>query len=153
MPTQPELTFLATVAVEVAEPIEVGETPEGVRRVVPITGGTVSGPSLNGRVVPAGADYQLLRSDTLTELVAKYVIETDAGERIYVSNFGIRAGSKEDIAAIVRGETVDPAKIYFRCTPQLSTPAPQWSWLNSRLLVASGERYPDSVHLDLYVVD
>lgn len=153
MPQQPQLTFLATVSVDVGEPIEIGQTPDGVRRVIPIVGGTVTGPKLNGRVLAAGADYQLLRSPTLTELVAKYVIETHDGARIFVSNVGLRSGSEEDTAALVRGAAVDPERIYFRCTPKLSTASPQWSWLNSRILIATAERYPDAVFLHLYVVD
>ncbi|GAA3666947.1 DUF3237 domain-containing protein [Arthrobacter ginkgonis] len=149
---QPALSYLATVKVEVSRPIEVGDTPDGFRRIVPITGGSVEGPELRGTVLPVGADFQLLKSDTLTELEAKYVIETDEGEKIYVSNFGIRAGSAEDIAALVRGESVDPQRIYFRCVPRMVSEG-RWAWLGSRILVGSGVRHPDAVHLDFYVLD
>jgi hypothetical protein len=149
---QPALSYLATAKVEVSRPVEVGDTPEGFRRIVPITGGTVEGPELRGTILPVGADFQLLKSDTLTELEAKYVIETDEGEKIYVSNFGIRAGSAEDIAALVRGESVDPQRIYFRCVPRMVSEG-RWAWLGSRILVGSGVRHPDAVHLDFYVLD
>lgn len=152
-PPAPGLTFLASVAVEVAEPIEVGETAEGTRRIIPITGGTVSGPKLNGRVLAGGADFQLLRSSTMTELEAKYAIETDSGERIYINNFGIRTGSPEDIAALVRNEPVPPERIYFRCSPRALAGGPEWSWLSSRILVGSGTRLPAQVRLDIWVVD
>ncbi len=151
-PTTPDLTYLATVKVEVAEPIEVGDTFEGFRRIIPITGGSVEGPELRGAVLPIGADYQLLKSDTLTELEAKYVIETDDGEKIYVSNFGLRAGSAEDIAALVRGEAVDPDRIYFRCVPRMVSEG-RWAWLGTRIIIGTGVRYPHSVHLDFFVVD
>ena len=149
---QPALSYLATVKVEVSRPIEVGDTPDGFRRVVPITGGSVEGPELTGTVLPVGADFQLLKSDTLTELEAKYIIETDEGEKIYVSNFGIRAGSAEDIAALVRGESVDPERIYFRCSPRMVSEG-RWAWLGSRIIVGSGVRHPDAVHLDFYVLN
>src|SRR6185312_13832137 len=135
VPSAPGLTFLASIAVEVSEPIEVGETAEGVRRIIPITGGTVTGPQLNGRVLAGGADFQLLRSATLTELEAKYAIETDAGERTYINNFGTRTGSPEDIAALVRNEPVPPERIYFRCSPRALAGGPEWSWLSSRILL------------------
>jgi Protein of unknown function (DUF3237) len=153
VPSAPGLTFLTSIAVEVAEPIEVGDTAEGVRRIIPITGGTVSGPQLNGRVLAGGADFQLLRSSTMTELEAKYAIETDSGERIYINNFGIRTGSPEDIAALVRNEPVPPERIYFRCTPRALAGGPEWSWLSSRILVGSGTRLPAQVRLDIWVVD
>jgi hypothetical protein len=153
VPSAPGLTFLASIAVEVSEPIEVGDTAEGIRRIIPITGGTVSGPRLNGRVLAGGADFQLLRSSTMTELEAKYAIETDSGERIYINNFGIRTGSPEDIAALVRNEPVPPERIYFRCSPRALAGGPEWSWLSSRILVGSGTRLPAQVRLDIWVVD
>ncbi|MEF2979376.1 DUF3237 domain-containing protein [Subtercola sp. YIM 133946] len=149
----PTLSFLARIEVSVAAPIDLGAGDGPHRRIVPILGGTVSGPDLNGVVLPGGADFQVLRSSTLTELEARYAVETSDGDRIYVENFGLRSGSQEDITRIVAGQTVDPSKIYFRSSPRLSSPAPRWAWLASRILVARGERRPESVRLYIFVVD
>ncbi|CAN7539776.1 DUF3237 domain-containing protein [Arthrobacter sp. LjRoot78] len=152
-PEAPGLTFLAELSVTVGEPIDVGQTPEGHRRVIPITGGTVSGPALNGRVIPGGADYQLLRSATLTELDARYVLETLDGRRIYVHNSALRHGSVDDIARLNRGEAVDAGSIYFRCWPRLAAACPEWDWLNTRLAVGTGERHPDHVVIRIFLLD
>lgn len=153
-PAPPALTFLASISVQVGEPIEIGQTPGGLRRIIPILGGKVEGPELRGRVLPAGADFQILRSATLTELEAKYAIETDDGERLYVNNFGLRSGSEADISALLRGEPVDPARIYFRCTPRIEArDGGPWAWLSSRILVGTGVRLPDEVRLDISTVD
>jgi hypothetical protein len=152
-PQTPSLSFLTTIEVAVGEPIEVGETPEGHRRIIPIVGGTVEGPALNGKVLPAGADFQILKSGTLTELQAQYAIETDDGDRIYVSNFGLRSGSADDITALVRGESVPPERIYFRCSPRLSSAGERWAWLGSKIIVGTGERHPNAVRLNLFVVE
>ncbi|MCQ1945721.1 MULTISPECIES: DUF3237 domain-containing protein [unclassified Arthrobacter] len=152
-PSTPGMVFLATFVIDIGEPLEIGPTTEGTRRLIPILGGTVRGPLLNGKVLPGGADFQLLRSATLTELEAKYSIETDSGERIYVTNFGVRSGSAEDIAALVRGDEVDPARIYFRCTPRLLSGGPEWAWLSSRILVGSGTRLPSAVRISIWVLD
>lgn len=152
-PVAPGLTFLAELTVTVGEPIDVGQTTEGHRRVIPITGGTVSGPALNGRIIPGGADYQLLRSATLTELDARYVLETHEGHRIYVHNSALRHGSAEDIARLNRGEQVDAGSIYFRCWPRLTAASPEWDWLNTRLAVGTGERHPDHVLIRLFLMD
>ncbi|UPO76144.1 DUF3237 domain-containing protein [Arthrobacter sp. Helios] len=150
----PSLTFLATISVQVGEPIEIGRTSAGVRRIIPILGGKVEGPGLRGTVLPAGADFQLLRTATLTELEAKYAIETDDGERLYVNNFGLRSGSEADIAALLRGEPVDPERIYFRCTPRIEAPeGGAWAWLSSRILIGTGIRLPDEVRLEISVVE
>lgn len=151
-PDAPTLDFLATISVQVGEPIELGMTEDGPRRIIPITGGTVTGPSLRGRVLPAGADYQLLKSPRVTELVAKYAIETDEGDHVYIDNFGLRTGDSEDIARLVRGEEVDPQRIYFRCNPRMQASGSRWSWLSQRILIAAGRRFPDEVRLDVYVV-
>lgn len=151
-PEAPGLAFLAEVSVSVGEPIDVGPTPDGHRRVIPITGGTVSGPALNGRVLPGGADYQLLRSPTLTELDARYVLETNDGHRIFVHNSALRHGSAGDIARLNRGETVDAGSIYFRCWPRLTTASREWDWLNTRLAVGTGERHPDRVLIRIFLL-
>ena len=152
-PAPPGMSFLATFVVEVAEPVEIGSTPEGTRRIIPIVGGRVEGPELRGTVLPVGADFQLLSSSTLTELEARYAIETDDGDRIYVTNFGLRSGTAEDIARLVDGEAVPPERIYFRCTPRLTAAEGRWSWLRSRILVGTGERLPGEVRLTVFVVD
>lgn len=56
----PRLEHLCDLAVTIAPPVEVGTTPAGLRRMIPITGGTVSGPKVNGRVLAGGADFQLI---------------------------------------------------------------------------------------------
>lgn len=148
----PELIFVAHLSVTVGEPIDMGKVVDGHRRLVPILGGTVEGPLLRGRVLPGGADHQILRTATLTELDARYALETDEGERIAVRNMGIRSGAEEDIDALVRGEHVPADRIYFRSQPRLSSSASRLAWMNERLFLGSGQRLPNSVELDVYQV-
>ncbi len=150
--TPPILEHLATLQVQVAAPLEVGATPVGQRRVISLLGGTVEGPQLKGRILPGGADFQSIRSATFTDIHARYVIETDAGERIYVENTGIRVASPEDTAALMRGEAVAGDRVYFRTIPRFETAAPAWLWLNERLFVGTGVRLPDRVELNFYVI-
>jgi len=152
VPDVPPLRFLATIDVEVGEPITVGPTDKGVRRVVPILGGRVSGPELSGIVLPFGEDFQLLRSDTVSELHAKYVIQTDDGELITVDNHALRVAEPEVLARLNRGAEVDPADVYFRCTPRLEASG-RWSWLSERIVVGSGERRPRAVLIHLWIVE
>jgi len=145
---------LCRLEVTVGPPVELGRVADGVRRIIPITGGTVTGVeraegTLTGVVLPGGADFQVLRSDTLTELEARYAVETEDGERIWVTNLGLRTGEAQDIAALVRGESVPHDRIYFRCTPRMQSSGPRWAWLAGRILVGTGRRTPDAVHLDI----
>src|SRR5690606_36230063 len=114
----PPLEYVATLHVQVGPPQEVGDTPQGRRRVIPILGGGVDGHLLTGAILPGGADLQSLRSATYSGRHARYVIETPTGQRVYVETTGIRPGRADDIARLARGAPVDPDRISFRSYPR-----------------------------------
>ncbi|HMS07480.1 MAG TPA: DUF3237 domain-containing protein [Burkholderiaceae bacterium] len=149
----PDLRFFADLSVEVAAPQDVGDVPAGRRRVIPITGGQVRGEGWTGRVLGGGADYQVVVGETLAELDARYVIETDAGELIYVCNQARRAASAEVTARLMRGDAVDPALVYFRCWPRLECASARLAWVNERLFLGTGARRPGRVELRFFVVE
>ncbi|GAC1327760.1 MAG: DUF3237 domain-containing protein [Beijerinckiaceae bacterium] len=147
-----ELSFVAEISVYVGAPVTVGETGAGLRRVVPILGGAVAGPRLGGRILPGGADFQILRPGGVMELEAKYVIEASGGPPIYVVNRGLRHGPAEAVEKLMRGEPVDPTLIYFRTAPVFETAAPEYTWMTRSLFVCTGMRLPDQVRLRLYEI-
>jgi hypothetical protein len=147
-----ELEPLLHVKVTLEPVRDLGETPLGRRRVIGITGGRFSGPRLAGRVLPGGADWQLIRADGVAYLDARYTLETADGALIYVNNKGYRHGPKEVIDRLARGEDVDPALYYMRATPWFETSAARYAWLNRTICVASGARRAQSVELDFYEV-
>ena len=148
----PALEHLADISVKVDRPVEVGDTGAGIRRLIPILGGTVEGPRLRGRVLPGGADFQLVRSATVAELDARYALELDDGRRVYVVNRALRRASAEDVVKLVRGEAVDPARVYFRCTPSFEVADESLRWLADSVFVGTGARFPDSVELSFFRV-
>ena len=148
----PPLEHVLHLEVTVDPPVEIGATPAGHRRVIPITGGTVSGPLMSGRVLPGGADFQLIATGTVTVAEARYVLESDAGERVYVENLGLRTGSAEDIARLRQDLPVDPARIYFRSAPRFETESPRLAVLTSSVFVGSGVRRPTAVVFDFFRV-
>ena len=144
--------FLCKVEVTL-EPIrDLGDTPLGRRRIIGITGGKFSGPRLSGRVLPGGADWQVIRGDGVACLDARYTLQTADGALIYVNNKGYRHGPKEVIERLARGEEIDPALYYMRATPWFETAAPAYAWLNRTVCVASGARRAAAVELDFYEV-
>lgn len=147
---EPGLRFFADLRVQVGSPQEVGRTVHGLRRLIPITGGTASGNGWSARVLPGGADFQLIVNDRLSELDARYVLETDGGDLIYVQNRAVRSGPPELIARLVRGEPVDPTQIYFRCSPSFETVSASLGWIAERMFVGSGARYPDAVAMRFF---
>lgn len=141
----PTLEHVADLTVLVAAPVEAGQVrgvnSRGLRRIIPITGGSV---------LPGGADFQIAVSDTLAELDARYLLELEGGARVYVRNRALRRGSAGDIARLVRGEPVDPTAIYFRCVPSFEVSDPTLAWLTESLFVGTGVRHPDRVELSLF---
>lgn len=151
-PRPPEMEYLTRLEIEVGKPLEVGTTHAGHRRVIPILGGTVRGPKLNGRVLPGGADFQLLRSATVSDLDARYVVETDNGHRVFVLNHAYRTGTAEDIAALANGVEVPAERIYFRCSPIFEVAGEELSWLESTIVIGTGVRRPSAVVIDLWAI-
>ena len=119
---------------------KVGAVPHGTRVIAPITGGQFEGPRLRGKVLPGGGDWTLLRSDGVLELDLRITLETDDGALIHMTSFGYRHGPPEVLAALGRGERVDPASYYFRTTPRFETGNPKYAFLNRILAVSAGDR-------------
>ena len=131
---------LMTLQVVVPPPQKLGAVPHGIRAIAPITGGTFEGPRLRGKVLPGGADWTLLRSDGVLELDLRITLETDDGALILMTSFGLRHGPPEVLAALGRGEPVDPSKYHFRTSPRFETSAPKYSFLNRLIAISWGDR-------------
>jgi hypothetical protein len=131
---------------------EFGATPAGRRRVIPITGGRFSGERLSGRVLPGGADWQVIRADGVADLDARYTLETADGALIYVRNKGYRHGPDDVMRRLAAGEAVEPALYYMRTTPWFETGDARYAWLNRIVCVGTGARRASSVELEIYEV-
>ena len=142
-----------TIHAELEGITSLGQTPYGERRMIGILGGTVRGAKLAGRILPGGADWQIIRRDGAADIKARYTIETDAGALIMVNSEGLRHGPPEVIEKLARGENVDPRHYYFRTVMRFETAAPAVDWLNRILAIAKGQREPRAVRLDVYEVE
>jgi len=144
--------YVFTITAEIAEVTSAGDTGHGVRRIIPITGGEVKGEGVNGKVLPFGADFQLIRPNELIDLEARYAFETDDGAVVYVENRGMRFGPVELLERLKRGEPVDPKLIYFRTVPKFETGHDKYRWLMQHIFVASAARHSDRVVIDVHMV-
>jgi hypothetical protein len=148
----PRLELIFAADVSVGTPLDLGDVGKGGRRVVPITGGEFSGPDIRGTVEPGGADWQILRSDGVSELEARYTLRTDDGALIVVRNLALRYGPPEVMAALAAGRAVAPGSYYFRGATFFETSAQRYAWLTKSIVVCTGEREPAGVKLKFYKV-
>ena len=144
--------YVFTITARIAEVTSAGDIGTGVRRIIPIIGGEVKGEGINGKVLPFGADFQIIRPNELIELEAKYAFETDDGAVVYVENKGIRFGPVDLLERLKRGEPVDPKLIYFRTVPKFETGAEKYRWLMQHIFIASAARHADRVVIDVHQV-
>ena len=148
----PPLRRFADLSVQVGAPVEVGAVGHGTRRVIPILGGTCTARDWTARVLPGGADFQLIVNERMARLEARYVLETDAGDRIYVLNDAVRTAAPEVMARLIRGEPVAPNDVYFRCVPRFEASAPSLTWMMERVFLGTGLRRPTAVVMRFFEV-
>ena len=141
---------ILVVRAELAGILKFGSTPYGERRIINIQGGTVEGPKLKGKILPGGADWQIVRSDGVVDLRARYTVETDAGGHILVDSEGYRHGPPEVMARLARDETVDPQLYYFRAFMRFETADPAAAWLNRILAIGRGSRENRAVRIEVF---
>jgi hypothetical protein len=146
------LRNLLRAEITLAPAQELGETPLGRRRIIGITGGRFAGERLSGRVLAGGADWQVIRTDGVADLDARYTLETADGALIYVRNRGYRHGPREVLEKLATGENVDPHLYYMRTTPLFETADRRYAWLNRMICVAQGARRAAAVELEVFEV-
>ena len=141
IPLKSELLFTLTGRVLSAQ--EVGTSPSGQRRIIPVEGGAFEGPKLCGNVLPGGGDWMLVRSDGVAQIDVRVTLQTDDGDLIFMRYGGLRHGPAEVMDRLARGEAVDPAEYYFRITPLFETGSRKYAWLNKIITIGIGHRLPD----------
>jgi Protein of unknown function (DUF3237) len=150
--TSPALTMVFKAKITLSPPVESGTIDGKRKRFIPITGGTVSGPKLNGTIQLGGGDWQAIHDDGLTEIFARYAIKADDGTVIQITNPGVRVAAPDIIKRLAAGEDVDPSLYYFRSTPQFEVAKGPHDWLRRKVFVARGIRRPDHVLLEVFEV-
>jgi hypothetical protein len=149
----PHLTLVYRLDATVGPPLELGEDREGRRRIVPLTGGTFSGPDISGTLISgASADWQTVLDDGTALGDIRYTLQTEASELLYVQSRSIRHGPAEVLARLARGEEVDPADYTFRAATQIATAVPALDWINKGVFISVGGRSAGGVAYATYLV-
>jgi hypothetical protein len=147
------MTRVFRLEATVGEPLELGDIARGKRRIVPLTGGTFTGPELNGTLLPgSSADWQIVLPDGTALGDIRYTLQTDNGDLLYVQSRGVRHGSADVLARLARGEDVDASEYTFRTSTQIETAAAGLEWLNKGVFISVGGRRPGAVLYETYLV-
>lgn len=149
-PPPPALVPMTQVRCEVGALVTLGPAKYGERRYVPLGGGTVRGPELNGTLVEGGVDWQVARADGVLDIAAHYVVRTDDGALVEIQSEGMRHGPPAVMARLAAGERVEPHEYFFRTLVRFTTGAPAWLHLNRTMAIAVGQREARAVLLDFY---
>jgi muconolactone delta-isomerase len=149
----PRLSFIYRLDASLAAPIDVGESAQGLRRIVTLTGGTFSGPRMAGELLAgASADWQVIQPDGTTLGDIRYTLRTDDGDLLSVRSHSVRHGSAEVLARLSRGEDVDPGEYTFRASTRIEASAPGLEWLNKGVFVSVGGRQAAGIVYETYLV-
>jgi hypothetical protein len=149
----PRQTFIYRLEATLGEPLDLGDTDHGHRRIVPLTGGIFTGPTINGRLLPgASADWQTLLPDGTALGDIRYTLQTDVGDVLYVRSRSVRHGSAEVLARLARGDDVDASEYTFRTATQIETATAELDWMNKGVFVSVGGRQPSGVIYETYLV-
>jgi hypothetical protein len=144
---------LFTIRITLHPMQQIGATPLGARRVVPVSGGEFTGDRLRGTVLPhAGHDWLLERGDGSFQQDARFTLETDDGALILMSYRGVRHAAPEVSARMARGEDVPATDYYLRTAPFFETSAERYAWINKIVAVGVGSRIPGGVTYDVYEI-
>jgi hypothetical protein len=146
----PAFSPMCRVHCEVGTLVTLGAGPYGERRYVPLGGGRVVGPELNGTLVEGGVDWQVARADGVLDIGAHYVIRTDDGALVEVQSNGLRHGPPAVMERLARGEAVGRGEYFFRTLMRFTTGHPDWLHLNRAMAIALGQREARQVVLDVW---
>jgi hypothetical protein len=150
---EPRLTRVYRLEAALGEPLDLGDVSQGHRRIVPLTGGTFTGPELNGKLLPGvSADWQIVVRDGTTLGDIRYTLQTDDGALLYVQSRGVRHGSAEVLARLGRGDDVDASEYTFRASTQIETASRDLDWLNKGVFISVGGRRQGGVIYETYLV-
>jgi hypothetical protein len=126
----PQLQFVYECDVTLLAPIDFGDMPDGHRRIIPITGGTFTGPEVSGIVVPGGADWNLSRRDGAGTVEAAYYLRTDDGVNLRITNRGVSAANRVN-------DPDAPERFSMFTVPTFEAPPGKYDWMNRTTFVGT----------------
>jgi hypothetical protein len=128
-----------------AQPI--GDTPNGSRHIVYVTGGSFEGPDLRGEVLPGGGDWVVRRPDGVGALDVRITLRTDDEALIYMRYRGLSHN-----LSVRPGDATEGEERYFRTAPFFETGDERYAWLNRIIAIGVGEGIEGGVGYRVYAI-
>lgn len=144
------MTLSLTVNAKASQVI--GNIGSGNRMIAPIAGGNFSGNLLNGKVLPGGADWVLLRDDGVLKIDVRLVLETVESALIYLTYQGRFLASQQVMARLNAGEELSPDEYSLAVTAKFETGHPDFRWINDAVVVATGVQSGFSPTYEFYLI-
>ena len=149
---QPKLEKSFQVEALVDPPVIIGQDRiHGLRRLIPIISGTVTG-RLKGSILPGGVDSQVIRTDGFTKMSVRYGIKLEDGRTVFIENRGMRRVDPKYVEEAATGKIIDPKYVYFVTIPQFEVYDESLRWLEENVFFCYAVRLPDKVLLQFYQV-
>jgi hypothetical protein len=148
----PTLTKIFRLDAELGVPVDLGERDGRRRRIVPLTGGAVTG-AIAGTLIPEGsADWQTVLADGTAFGDIRCTLRTGRGQILLVRSRGVRHGDPDVLARLSRGEDVSPTTYTFRTSTEIETTSVEFDWLNKGVFISVAGRQPEGVTYEVYLV-
>lgn len=128
-----------TLTVDFRGMTSIGQTPAGLRRIAPVTGGTFTGERLSGEVL-GGADWVVNRPDGVMVIDVRLTLKTHDGALVYLTYQGRFLAEPEVMARFARGALLDPAEYSLAITARFECGDARYAWLNDVVAVGTGEQ-------------
>lgn len=130
----------------------IGQTPAGLRRIAPVTGGSFAGERLKGTVLPGGADWVINRPDGVMVIDVRLTLEADDKALIYLTYQGRFLAEPEAMQRFAKGALLAPEDYSLAVTARMESGAPAYQWLNNAIIVGTGEQTPSGPDYSLFTV-
>lgn len=148
---EPTLEFAFEARVEIGSDYRIGRSPSETLGFTLITGGTVNGPKLNGKVLPGGGDWWVERGETF-QLDARYLLQAEDGSVIDITNRGYFRATPEILTRLEAGNHVPEKDYYYRTAPVFQTDAPAHKWLAEHQFIGLARNEDDMVCIRFFIV-
>lgn len=130
-----EHLFTLNITADLDGAFKIYNGPAGRRMIAGITGGTFSGPRINGTIAPTtGADWVTVRPDKSFRIDVRMILVTDDDVPIYMNYTGVMENGQ------------------LRTAPSFEAGDERYTWLNNIQAVGIGTMSPDGISYEIYAL-